>query len=272
MDDLKQAYEKLGLPEDATREQVEQRYFLLLKKARAQHTDLDDITQAYKTIVGFESEKASPAEKQGKLAYFFYYYKIHVIVALIVVIVAVMTVKGIVDRRNEEANKPPLDLSVTVYGNFFSIESTEPNLSKNMLALVPEWKRIDVGMSYVPREVASQQDIAMQQKAMLLLMTEKSDLMILDELNFDQLAAQDAFVPLDTLSLWPEWEKNPSAIRSAVLKDSGEKHPYGIEITESGIFKGTSMEPSTERKFLAMRVEPEHRDQALKMMQLLTLP
>ncbi|MBW5447980.1 hypothetical protein GE107_18145 [Cohnella sp. CFH 77786] len=272
MDELKQAYETLGLPENATREQVEQRYFILLKKARSKQTELnlDEITRAYNLIVGVESEKSTTLEKQSKVNYFFYYYKYHVLAAIVILIVAIVSVKGYIDRKNEEANKPPLDLAVTVFGNFYNNDDSSELLSRNLLRLVPDWKRIDVGISYIPKELQSQQDIAMQQKGMLTIMTEKMDLMILDEKNFEQLAKQKAFVPLDTLEPWQEWNRTPERIRSVLAEEETSSHPYGIDITGSPIFDGTQIESPGEKRILVMRAEPPHKDKALRLMKLIT--
>ncbi|WP_123039273.1 hypothetical protein [Cohnella candidum] len=272
MDELKQAYETLGLSETASREEVEQRYFLLLKKARSKQTNLDEINRAYNKIVGFESEKASPLEKQSKTSYFFYYYKFHLLAVIIVILVAIFSIKGYVDRKNEEANKPPLDLEVTVFGSFYSTDDSANLLSQNLLRLEPEWKRIDVGVSYIPKEMQSQQDMAMQQKGMLTIMTEKMDLLILDEKNFEQLAKQKAFVPLDSLPLWKDLKSNTDRIRSALAEQDTTAHPYGIDITDSAVFSGSQIDAPGERKILAMRAELPHKDKALDLMRKIIEP
>ncbi|WP_276355544.1 hypothetical protein [Cohnella caldifontis] len=269
MDDLKKAYETLGLPEDASREQVEQRYFLLLKKARSRQVELDEINRAYKQIIGHEAEKDAPQEKQSKLSYFFYYYKIHVIAAILIILVTAFTVKGCIDRKNEEANKPPLDVTVTMYGNYFSFDGSDPKLSENLLRLMPEWKRIDVGIAYVPREIKSQEDMAMQQKAMLTLMTEKLDLMVLDEPNFDLLAKQGAFLPLDSLSDWPELNIDASRVRSAVAEETTAERPYGVDMTGNPVFQGSIAENSGEKTILAIRAQPAHPEKAERLFRLL---
>lgn len=262
--ELKQAYETLGLPEDATREQVEQRYFVLLKKAKSGSIDLDGVNKAYNRILGFESEKDGPAEKQGKAAYFFYYYKVHVLVALVVLLVAGFTIKGIVDRRIEEANKPPLDLSVTVFGNYFGTEGER--LSQNLLARIPEWKRIDVLVSYVPPEIASQQDMALQQKGMLTIMTEKMDLMVVDAKNFEMLASQEAFLPLDSLPIWSELDKDK--VLEAEVGDENEKtvKPFGIDVTGNPVFAETLIDAGGEKQILTVRANSANLEKAQLLM------
>lgn len=270
MDELKQAYAILELPEDATRDQVEQRYYLLLKKARAKQVDLAEINRAYNLIIGHESEKASPQEKQSKASYFFYYYKVHVITAIIIVLVATFSIKGCIDRKNEEARKPPLDMTVTVFGNFYSSDNTDAQLSDNLLALMPDWQRIDVTVAYVPSDMTNPQDIALQQKGMLIMATEKLDLMILDQHNFDMFSKQGAFLPLDSLDIWPDLQGLSNRLLNSQMEDDATARPYGIDISDNPVFKGTNVELTKERMILAVSVKSARLDKSLQLMKSLT--
>jgi len=270
LDELKQAYAILELPEDATRDQVEQRYYLLLKKARAKQVDLAEINRAYNLIIGHESEKASPQEKQSKASYFFYYYKVHVITAIIIVLVATFSIKGCIDRKNEEARKPPLDMTVTVFGNFYSSDNTDAQLSDNLLALMPDWQRIDVTVAYVPSDMTNPQDIALQQKGMLIMATEKLDLMILDQHNFDMFSKQGAFLPLDSLDIWPDLQGLSNRLLNSQMEDDATARPYGIDISDNPVFKGTNVELTKERMILAVSVKSARLDKSLQLMKSLT--
>ena len=272
LEELKQAYAILDLPEAATREQVEQRYYLLLKKARSGQVDLAEINRAYNLIVNYESEKESPQEKQSKASYFFYYYKYHVMAAIVILLVAGFSIKGCIDRKIEEANKPPLDLTVTVFGNFYSADSRDGRLAANLLALVPDWQRIDVTIAYVPKEMTSPQDIALQQKGMLIMATEKMDLMILDEHNFEMFSRQGAFVPLDTLDFWPDLQNLTGRILDSQTEDDPAPRPYGVDITDRSVFAETSVAMTKERMILVMRAQPPHPDKALQLMKVLAAP
>lgn len=270
MDELKQAYAVLDLPEDATREQVERRYLLILKRAKANGLDLSEYNRAYNLIIGHETEKASPMEKQTKTSYFFYYYKWHVIIAALVIIIAAVSIKGAIDRRNEEARKPPLDMSVMVFGNFFSVDGLDPKLSENLLALMPDWQRIDAGITYVPADMTSPQDAALLQKGMLVMITEKMDLMILDEFNFETYSSQHAFVPLETLEIWPELEAGGRLVMGQTEEDVTPR-AYGIDITGHPVFADTNTGASyREKKIVALRTNAPHLDKALALLKRLS--
>ncbi|WP_239618523.1 hypothetical protein [Cohnella mopanensis] len=263
MEELKKAYEILGLPEDATREQVENRYFILMKRARTEKSrnetddenhqalDLTEINRAYNLVLGIETEKIGTMEKQSKTAHFFYYYKFHVIIGLIIVLVAGYMIKDGIDRRREAANTPPANLTVSVFGNFYFANGDL--LQQNMLKLIPEWKRIATTVVFVPPELKSPQDMAMQQKSVLLLATEINELYILDEKNFKSLAAQGAFVNLDEFAEKTGLNLPQEKIRKAQTEEDPAEMPYGIDITGNPIFKG--VEVSGERQIIAVRAK-----------------
>ncbi|MFC5406989.1 hypothetical protein [Cohnella soli] len=271
---LKKAYETLGLPTDADREQVENRYFLLMKRAKAAKSrtesggegeeapDLTEINQAYNLVLGIETEKNVTVQKQTKVGHFFYYYKIHLIVGIIVVIMASYFIKEGIDKRREAANTPPANLSVSMFGNFFLADET--TLSANLLKLVPEWQRVKSTVVYVPTELKSPQDIALQQKSVLMLMTEKSELYIVDEKNFESLAAQGAFIPLDDFL-----KKEPLDVpENKIRKTQGEKesglHAYGIDITGNPVFNG--IELGGEHTIVAIRAKEDKWDDTFKLL------
>ena len=260
MEPLKKAYETLGLPEDATREQVENRYFILMKRARAEQSrtnvneetpalDLGEVNNAYNIIIGIESGKAGTIEKQSKYAHFMYYYKFHVIISIVVVLIVGYMLKEGIDRRRELANLPPASTSVSVFGNFYFVDVEK--LEEDMLGLIPEWERIELFHTYVPKEIKSEQDMAMQQKSILSLMTQHSNLYILDHRNFTALVSQGAFIKLEELEGWKSLNVNPDELVSAQSEEDTAPVSYGIDITGNPIFN--EIEVTGERLILAIR-------------------
>ncbi len=261
---LKKAYELLGLPEDATREQVENRYFILLKRARSGKTrsesgeeneeslDLSEINQAYNRIIGIESEKSGTMEKQSKVGHFFYYYKTHVIIGLLIVLIGGYMIKEGVDKRREAANTPPANLAVSVFGNFYFADMEL--LEQNMLKLVPEWQRIKTTLVYNPREIQSQQDMALQQKSVLMLITEKDDLYVTDELSFQSLAVQGLFVKLDDFVAKTGLKIPEQLLRKSKTEEDTAEAAYGIEM-------------AGERQIIGIRATEDKWDDTRKLLE-----
>jgi hypothetical protein len=275
LEQLKKAYEILGLPDDATREQVENRYFILIKRARSDQSrhetsdnstiapDLAEVNRAYNLVLGIESEKTGTIKKQSKLAHFMYYYKLHLIVSIVVVLVAGYMIKEGIDKRNAAANLPPSSLSVSLFGNFYFVKADI--LEKNLLKLVPEWKRINTTLIYLPSEIKTPQDMAMQQKSVLLLMTESSELYILDAKNFSSLASQGVFKRLDGLDGWAALNVAPDQLRYAQTTEDTSPVPYGIDITGNPVFEGIDI--SGERQIVAVRSNEEKWNDTRKLLE-----
>src|SRR5690554_1750264 len=121
MDDLKQAYTALGLPENSSRESVEKRYDILLRQARSQQVrgektiDETVVHQAYRLIVEHERKKSladynlrtygkseGRSEKVEKIDHFFRYYRLHTIGVILVIVLIVFGVKGYIDHKAEQ--------------------------------------------------------------------------------------------------------------------------------------------------------------------------
>lgn len=73
MDELKRAYETMGLPENASKEEVDKRYTTLMRQARARQrenpdgtdqADFEEVTRAYRYILGEDNRKANEAFNQ----------------------------------------------------------------------------------------------------------------------------------------------------------------------------------------------------------------
>ncbi|QMV41135.1 hypothetical protein [Cohnella cholangitidis] len=162
-------------------------------------------------------------------------------------------IKDGIDKRREAANTPPANLTVSVFGNFYFAD--EDLLQQNMLKLVPEWKRIKTTVVFVPPELKSPQDMAMQQKSVLLLATEIDELYILDEKNFNNLAPQEAFVKLEDFAAKTGLRIPEDKLRKARTEEDPEERAYGIDITGNPIFK--DVELSGERQIIAIRAKED---------------
>ncbi|MEF2965294.1 molecular chaperone DnaJ [Paenibacillus sp. M1] len=293
MDDLKKAYELLGLPENASREEVERAFEIVLRKSRSRQTDAEDANEAgeseyeqklraYKTIIGYEDrnkiEEASRQrfKKWGKFAGtaekiddFFRIYKTRVIIGVIAVIAVIVGITALVNYREEQkrlAALPPVDLSVMFVGNYASDENQggDEGLEQFMTAQFPEWKRIELTLTYVPSQSESmtQVDMAYQQKAFALLATERPDVYILDQGTFDWLANSGVFENLDSLAasdLKPLLQED-NIIKGRAEEDT-EDHVYGIKVTDSPMAKELPL--FMQDMIITIRSGGENRDKAL---------
>ena len=263
--ELKSAYEQLGLEADATKEEVEQRYFLLLKKAKhgGKTVDTAPLSQAYKVIMASEHEAAKAAyqethfaksEKREKWDHFWSYYKLHVAGAIVGIMLIVFAVNTYMEKRAERLyleSLPPAAVEVLLFGNFYSEQ--EMLSDEAIIADFPGWERISLKSAYVPTEITSEYDIALQQKGMITLISEKPDLFIVDRHNFEIMARQEAFVPLQ------EWfgvlPSSELVVSASLEEDGGVNVAYGLLVQDSALLAKLGVR--AEEGIIAMRVMSE---------------
>lgn len=251
--DLKQAYEKLGVPEGADMDEVEKKYDLLLRQADTRirrdpspeaKAHLEEINQAYRLIrdthrqreiEAYEQEKYGKYGSGGKwvqkLEHFWEYYKFHLIGSIIGIIIVVTVAQTVIDNRRE-ANLPPPDLEIMLFGDYrhADVEALETTLAEAM----PELERIRVIHVPVSFNMELGYDYAMQQKAIVMLATERPHIFLVDEGTYQWLGTQGPFRDLEHMvrqvgadeSLWVKGH-------TIELGDN----VYGIDTTESAIWE-----------------------------------
>ncbi|AWB44206.1 molecular chaperone DnaJ [Paenibacillus sp. CAA11] len=292
MEQLKKAYERLGLTETATREEVEKRFDLLVRQDRSRKragesgdSDFDEVIKAYRTIVDQEDQQvieqlnqeryakwgslAGPAEKVSD---FFRLYKFRVILSVIIVGVLIaggVTYKNYRDEQNRLAKLPPVDLSIMLIGNFGTNDDEHgvENLEKAFLKNFPDWKRLSLKLTYLPPETENelgmgQMDMAMRQKAQLEVMTENPDIYILDKSTFAWLGQSTVLEPLDEnlVNLAPE-----TARMKAKSEDDPAPRVYGIDITQSPLLKDLPL--GRDDMIAAIRIDPKNKEKAVQFIE-----
>lgn len=292
MEDVKQAYAKLGLPENASKEEVEKRYSLLLRQSRSRtqttgngETTADEfsqVTAAYKRILEAEDQKfkqafnekeygkfknmASAAEKTD---HFWRYYKYHVFGGIVAIALIIYGVIAYMDHREEQrylASLPPVDLSVMYFGEFFTEDNKQDMavLEQSLLDKFPEWKRFKVNLTYVPLDAKDAVDMASQQKAMVVLATEKPDIYILDSASFDWISPQGVLQNIDdAVSGELKSSVTESELVKKTTKDEPTEHVYGIDISKSPLVKNLSV-LTPKNYIVGVRVNSENTDKAIQ--------
>lgn len=295
MDELKKAYEILGLPESASREELDREFDILIRKSRsrkpAEHTaenqpdEYELKLKAYRTIIDYEEKKkieelsreryskwgrfAGTAEKSND---FFRIHKTKIIIGIISVIVVVFGITAIMNNLEEKrriAALPPLDLSVMFLGTFMSDDSKggDSALEDAFTATMPDWQRTEVELVYLPSQegdVIGSQDIAFQQKAMALLSTERPDVYIVDESALDWLINSGLFMNLDEDA---SGELKPLLHEDSIVtgrsEEDTEDHIYGIRVKDSELAKQLPL--YLPDMIVTIRFDSENKDKAVEL-------
>jgi hypothetical protein len=284
--ELKNAYEILGLKENANRDELEKRFEYLIKKSKSakmledsdQQIDilnLDEISEAYNRIISNdlailqrEEEKRNPRKPnpifkligvdEKKARNYIHYHKFHYILGFIGILVLAYFIKTVIFHVNP-------DVSMAFIGQIYYDETSA--LEEKIKANDPDIKEVGIDGVMLTGDSKNMQESAMLQKAMVLFAAGDIDIFVLDKENFNKYSQQGAFSNLDDLV--SKLELDESRYKDYILKtaEDKEEHVYGIDINNSKILKETKI--VGKNMMVALRVNAKHYDKAVKILELL---
>jgi len=281
MIDRKEACKILGLAANASKNDIERRYTIILKKYRmasaegqesSEAVNIDEVTNAYSLLMGYiepqsEAELKAPnplLKKVGidekKAGNFFHYYKIHIIVGIIALIVIATTIRGCVTRVDP-------DFNLAYLGQLYFSETDI--LKETIKKEIPEITEPGFDGAYLGSgdSADGQQEYAMQMKAMVLFAAADVDLFILDKENFERYAEQGAFISLDEIAPRLGIDEEKTKSYTAKSEEDTSEHIYGIDVSTSQVLKESNIQG--EIMIAAIPVRAKWPDKAEKVIELL---
>lgn len=276
---MKQAAELLGVPEQATLEEIEKRYYLVVRRQRNNPEDypnFEEISQAYKKLKDYhvnkmmENNEVYQAEMKKsptrrKIEHFLSSYKLHIFGSIVALFFIIMMIQAVLDN----AAKVPGDANVMLFGSYYAETDAEP-IEQRMTALVPEWQRVAVQLVFIPNEDTDQFDVGMMQKAMVMLATERPDIYVVDTKQFQQIGNQGAFQPIDDYEEKLRGLFGEERLVYHQFTEDTERHLYGIDLTDHAVFEGLMMDQNL--KIFTVRGTLENPANALRLLEALANP
>ncbi|MEK3714515.1 hypothetical protein [Paenibacillus sp. FSL R7-0333] len=257
-ENLKQAYVQLGLPETVTREELNKRFDLLLKRRRALTTEEEIAAyeadfRAYKLILDtWDEQEIQKAEDERLAKYgrfsgtaskwetFMRLYRTHVILGIIGLLIVIFGGKALYDNyqhRQYLASLPPVDAKIMFIGNFGVTDTSgkTEELEKAIIAAYPEWKRVETVMTYLPRtgEGSDSLDMNYMQKAVVELAANRPDILILDEATVKWIGGQTGFQNLEPITADGKLAADDNRMQWGVNEDTSKNELYGVDILKS---------------------------------------
>jgi hypothetical protein len=277
--DLKKAYSLLGLEENASMEDVEKRYTVLLMKKRNRSEDEDkaagvptmsEITEGYNYIKGLAIEeeiklKEPKSKAAARASYIYEYYRWHIIGTILAVVLIFYTTTSIIDNRSEERKIARADLKVTFFMDY-QLQDAQP-FEVKLLEGIKEWKDIHTVEQYAPMDPKDEFGMAMLQKAMISMAADKADLYIMDQGNFEKYGKQGAFLNLEAQPGLVNVAKDKR--RSLEMEKEGTQW-VGIDVSDNPALKSLNL-PAGD-KIAVIRINANKKDNALKALQWLSAP
>lgn len=275
--DLNKAYSLLGLHENATEEEVEKRYEILLrrKKGRSEEEDraageptMAEITEAYNTIKGTKlqeliKEKEPKSKSVQRAGHIWEYYRWHIIGSIVAIVLIIYTFTSIMDNRNEAKRIERADVKINFFADF-QVENADP-LEVKLLQDLKDWKDVHFIYQYAPTDPKDEYGMAMLQKAMISMAADKVDVYITDPANFQKFGSQGAFLKLDEI---PGLSGLADAKKLKLNVDGEGQVWAGIDVTDSPALQELKLPPGT--KIAAIRVNADKKDNAAKTLEWLT--
>ncbi|HOJ12232.1 MAG TPA: DnaJ domain-containing protein [Clostridiales bacterium] len=277
------AYEILGLKSGASKVEIEKRYSIILRKYKSsdneQSSDInfDEVTEAYNLLMGYTIEeteeerirrKPNPVlEKMGidqarqdKLLNNLYYFRIHIVVGIILLVTIILSVKSCVNRVIP-------NLNIVFMGDIYC--SDTENLEKTLKENIPEIEAVGIEnilISNAQEKQDPQIQMAMLQKAAVLMAAGDIDVYILDKVNFEKFGEQGAFMKLEDMA--KQFRIPDKKLRKCQIKEEDEKEfIYGFDIKDNKILKDAST--SGKEMIAVISIKAKNYDNAVKLMELL---
>lgn len=280
--DIKSAYEVLGLSESVSKEDIEKRYAILLKKYRS--IDIDDkensgitkdeinkVTTAYNLLMGYETlEQEDNIEKEPNLVFkklgvdqkkfenFIHYYKFHILGGIVAVVALVSIIVSIV------TNVDP-DLNVAFIGSVFC-QDTDVFKEKTVDAM-PDLKAVGTDAATIFEGMDGQMEYAANMKLVVLFAGADVDVFLIDKEYFEKYAEQGAFKNLDELAQELKVEENGVKVYRKKTESDEQEHIYGIDLTENASLRESGVEG--QKIIAAIRANSKHYDNAIGLIKYL---
>lgn len=289
---LKKAYERVGLSENVSREEINKRFDLLLKRRRSKASDdersaPEEDFQAFKFILdSLDEQEIQEAEQQrlakyGKLSgfaskweRFMRLYKTHVIVSIIIVIVLAVGGNALYNNWQHKkylASLPPVDAEIMFLGNF-GVQDPDGKtdaLEKAVIAQYPDWKRVEASIVYLPQTGPGSDtfDMNYMQKAVVELAANQPDVLILDEATLEWIGGQDGFGNLEAVVADGAIAKDDSRLKWGKNEESGQEELYGVDITDSPFVSALPLNHNSKNIIIGVLGEDENKDKLISFIE-----
>jgi hypothetical protein len=278
-------YEVMGLPSDASKDQIESRYLILVKKAKANskriwtqdgdherewaHQDVEfhRINQAYKQLMGYADTKPNrimfrELPLSEKVSYIWEYYRYHIAGGMLL-----LGLMGYIlfDQITKEPKPPGYgnpDVIISIMGEFGNIETEK--LRQSLGALFPQWANIRIKSMHTRTQVRDEYDVAVQQKQFLTTAFETPpDLYLMDETQFNRYVNMELFMGLEGKTASPDKLLEKAVIRHIEGSKDPTSHTFGVNVTDSPLLQGIGLVGDVIAGIRTDARRPEHAEQLL---------
>lgn len=259
--DEKDARRLLDLDEDATRQNIEQRYSVILKRIKnGEDIDPAPIHEAYDTLLGRDDSDLKERGRFSK-AYnsFMYKYKGWAILGSISLAIVAMLLIPMIFKKTP-------DLVVSFAGKY---SFADDKVLHDILAEeFPEHDFILVETMYLDEEGESGEfDMGGRTRLTALILTEEADLLVTDSSAYWYVMQDDALMPLDGIIAGFDFEIDENDLIYGINPETGEKSIYGIDA--SGLALVEESIYGADERIMCVAKKTHHLDDVVRTMEII---
>jgi hypothetical protein len=276
MMDIETARQILGIADTATKEDIMQRYYILMRRqkdvkpgdkaSQDGSNEMARVDEAYGLLMGFKKpEDEIPMKEHAifkkfgldekKTRNFFHYYKFHIIGSIVLVLIVISFVHSVVTKVQP-------DLFVEVIGNFY-VQDTD-KLAQAIKKHIPGVKAPQIDIITITGQ-DGQTDYAGQMKALAVVAAGDTDVYIFDSERYKTFAKEGICQQLD--AMLPKLKVDPkkaSEYAIASVDSLGVKHIYGVDTASISFLK----EPLIygKQQIVGISIKAKHNASSLRFL------
>ena len=251
--DRNDALEILGLSTDATANEIEHRFAIMVKRLKdsPDRTEMDKVSEAYDFLTGRIVVQEPPDPRDDRVVFgmtirkwkHFWEYERTKTLFILGLSVAVFSILYTIIT-----NTPP-DFTFTTIGD---ITISEDTLFQSFVAAqMPEVKKAQTDGAYISTSGEGETDTVGVQKAFVLIAAGTLDVVALDEVQFTRYGSQGAYLSLDAFYAGLKATVPADVLAKVVpmkatvkTDDSGDglEHIYGLDVTALGTYQALGID------------------------------
>jgi len=249
------ALQTLELENNFSEKEVKNKYKVFLAKHKdGQNINIDQITEAYNFLLGYEQyEKLDKNSKSYKIRRFLFHYLSYII---IFIAIAGFIAWLIVPKLTEK--KP--DLSISYVGNYYTLEAD--NMKKILNEGINDIENLMIEIIYLDKNSKDvNYDKAGRVKLAGIIISNQADIFIEDDENYVFMLSDDVLMPLDDIIPMLEVKIDESRYIYGIDTKDHKKKIFGIDVSNNKLIVQTAF--GNINKIYSIAKKSEHLDKVI---------
>jgi hypothetical protein len=272
---LRDPLEILGIKESSSKDDIKERYSILMKRYKAYKTDpentsldfdIDEVNEAYNRLMGYDIKAEDPNKDRkrpilrmfgidpSRFDNFWLYNRMKILFFVVAIGLMLSLVFTILNNK-------PKDFYIKVIGGFYVADDTAEGISDRIDAEMPEVERALVETSFTGSSEDTPYIMTIMQKFAAEVAAKEVDIVLCDWDKFSLYLEQGVFMKLDGLVPQPLLEMNQKYYYDGIMAETEKvKGYFGINVADCALFKDIGVYSKTGEIILCIVVNTKRID------------